>query len=187
MSNNILTNKSVETLVNSLDPEVKNFVEYGNVMNAIDMDENDLEPYCHWRKEFYTRNLIERTKAYELIVLCWDVDQYSPIHNHEGQDCWMYVAKGQMEEVQYKIESEENDNCVLKETNETNYTKGQVAYIHDGIGLHIIKNSGKEPAITIHLYANPINFCNVYDLEKGKITKRKLSYFSEKGELISNS
>ena len=182
MKHDIISIKSIETLVNSLDPEEKNFLEYGNIMKSIDFDESAIKQYCFWSNDFYTRNLVEKTKAYELIVLCWNAGQYSPIHNHQGQDCWMYIAKGDIDEIQYVIQNQNENNVALKETKKGHYCKGQVGYIHDDIGLHIIKNNSKEKAISIHLYSNPIHFCKVYDLDKGKVTEKHLSYYSIKGK-----
>lgn len=182
MNQEIISIKSIETLINSLDPEVKNFLEYGNVMKAVKLNESEINPYCFWSNDFYTRNLVEKTKAYELIVLCWNPGQYSPIHNHQGQDCWMYIAKGKIDETQYVVQNQNQNDVVLKETRKAHYRKGQVGYIHDDIGVHIIKNNSKEKAISIHLYSNPIHFCKIYDPEKGKVSEKHLSYYSIKGK-----
>jgi len=42
----------------------------------------DYKQYQYWNVHKYSRNLVEINKEFELIVLCWDVGQASPIHNH---------------------------------------------------------------------------------------------------------
>ena len=50
----------------------------------------------------YTRNLVHRCEAFELLLLAWDVGQESPIHDHAGQQCWMAVVDGSVEEVHFR-------------------------------------------------------------------------------------
>ena len=35
-------------------------------------------PYLSWDRQHYTRNLIDKTRLYELIAICWEVGQVSP-------------------------------------------------------------------------------------------------------------
>ena len=42
----------------------------------------------------YTRNLISSTTYFDLILLCWNGGQCSPIHAHAGSNCWLSVLKG---------------------------------------------------------------------------------------------
>eukprot|EP01126_Amoeba_proteus_P035568 TRINITY_DN3590_c0_g2_i2.p1 TRINITY_DN3590_c0_g2~~TRINITY_DN3590_c0_g2_i2.p1 ORF type:complete len:118 (-),score=20.17 TRINITY_DN3590_c0_g2_i2:477-830(-) len=44
--------------------------------------DTDWKKYVFWNPIKYSRNLVEITPAYEIIVLCWTEDQESPIHNH---------------------------------------------------------------------------------------------------------
>jgi cysteine dioxygenase len=62
--------------------------------NAVDPE--SLSPYLVWDRRHYTRNLIDRTSLYELLAICWEVGQGSPIHNHDGQNCWMAIPVGQL-------------------------------------------------------------------------------------------
>eukprot|EP01126_Amoeba_proteus_P035564 TRINITY_DN3590_c0_g1_i12.p1 TRINITY_DN3590_c0_g1~~TRINITY_DN3590_c0_g1_i12.p1 ORF type:complete len:103 (+),score=17.32 TRINITY_DN3590_c0_g1_i12:113-421(+) len=42
----------------------------------------DWKKYVFWNPLKYSRNLVEITPTYEIIVLCWTEGQESPIHNH---------------------------------------------------------------------------------------------------------
>ena len=54
---------------------------------------DDWRRYAHFADDHYTRNLVIRTEVFDLMLLCWDRGQQSPIHNHEGQRCWMAVLE----------------------------------------------------------------------------------------------
>ena len=36
----------------------------------------EFTPYLHFSKEYYTRNCIVKTDRYELILICWEKDQF---------------------------------------------------------------------------------------------------------------
>ncbi|MGH9352523.1 MAG: hypothetical protein ACRD2G_10235, partial [Terriglobia bacterium] len=40
-----------------------------------------LSPYLYFCSDHYTRNLIQRTSLYDLLAICWEIGQQSPIHN----------------------------------------------------------------------------------------------------------
>ena len=46
------------------------------------VDPASIEPYLFWEPTHYTRNLIYKCPLFELMAICWDVGQVSPIHNH---------------------------------------------------------------------------------------------------------
>src|SRR3954453_2129124 len=55
-----------------------------------------LGPYLSWDRQHYTRNLIDKTRLYELIAICWELAQVSSVHNHRDQNCWMSVPIGRL-------------------------------------------------------------------------------------------
>ena len=46
-------------------------------LREIRIDDRTIEAYCSWSARRYTRNLIARTDAFELIALCWDAGAFS--------------------------------------------------------------------------------------------------------------
>ena len=62
-----------------------------------------LDPYLNWSRQHYTRNLIDRTKLYELMAICWEVGQASSVHNHRDQNCWMAVPIGRLQVENYHL------------------------------------------------------------------------------------
>jgi cysteine dioxygenase len=146
---------------------------------------NYADKHQDWRrwalfdKDCYTRNLVHRDEQFELLLLCWDADQASPIHNHEGQRCWMAVLEGQVSETLFHLAKDEGLSPVpLTAGNSRICVPGQVAFITDEIALHEIASAGGKPAVSLHLYAQPFATCQVYDRESGRISVRQLSYYS---------
>jgi cysteine dioxygenase len=46
-----------------------------------------LDKYLFFSKGCYTRNLIYRNEVFECMAICWEVGQFSRIHNHRDQNC----------------------------------------------------------------------------------------------------
>src|SRR5262245_47497327 len=150
-----------------------------------------LETYARsaddWRKfalfeaTYYSRNLVRKSEQYELIVLCWNPGQCSPIHDHANQRCWMTVLDGSVCETMFHPVEHDSGADTLREGTTRTFAVGSVAYIVDEIGWHRIGQSGATPAVTLHLYSRPIRECRIYDQERRAITTRQLSYHSVGG------
>ncbi len=135
----------------------------------------DWRAFAHFAANQYTRNLVGRTAHYELLVLCWDAGQSSPIHDHAGENCWMAVLDGRIEEIQYAwpIAGQTGPLCAR---GARTYEAGKVAYIHDDVALHLVRAADARRGVSLHLYARPIATCNVYDAETGRVLPRVLTY-----------
>lgn len=142
----------------------------------------DWRRFCLWRDGEYTRNLVELTDEFELILLCWDAGQESPIHNHEGQNCWMAILEGPMEELHFRHDPDGSPDRRVEPGDLRRFEPGQVAFIRDEIALHQVRTSAGKRAASLHLYAGPITECNCYCSETGKITRRELAYTTVRGE-----
>ncbi len=66
-------------------------------LRAHRVDIDTLAPHLYFCPDHYTRNLIHKTDLFELIAICWDIGQKSPIHNHRDQKCWMAMAYGKVQ------------------------------------------------------------------------------------------
>ena len=61
-----------------------------------------LAPFTYFREDTYARNLIARTDRFELIVIAWLPRHRTPIHDHGGQRCWMWVDTGELTFANYE-------------------------------------------------------------------------------------
>lgn len=117
-----------------------------------------LKDYCgeDWSKhecfccEKYTRTPIYRDEHVEILLLCWEVGQYTPIHDHPENGCLVKVIKGSLLEEEYIVC---DSNYVLKELHRMNV--GDISYQEGNYGIHRIRNDGGIKACTLHIYAPP--------------------------------
>lgn len=159
---------------------------YAKILSYLDLPVTELEPYLHYCKDFYARNLVHRSKDFELIVLCWAENQITPIHDHAGSDCWMLGLLGEIEEVQYSVVKSPQglNKCTLAHEKTTRARKGNVHFINDNINLHSIRNVHTGHSATLHLYSPPIKTCNFWDKTISEMRERHLKNYSEYGKML---
>lgn len=136
----------------------------------------DWRAFAHFEADYYARNLVRQSDLFELIVLCWSAGQRSPIHDHQGQRCWMSVLEGEVSETLFKLGG--GQRPALLPGNARSFAKGSVAFIVDEMGWHRIEPARGRPAVTMHLYSRPIRTCSIYDEQREEIVARKLRYHS---------
>jgi cysteine dioxygenase len=166
----------IEDLIDALDNTPKS--ERKNLIDQLHLNAEDLKDYATWKEGGYTRNCLARSAAYEIILLCWDKKAVTPIHGHGGQDCWVYQVNGEVMEMRFT--ADENNDLELKE--KLRLKEGEISYMTDQMGYHLIKNNSKDKCMTLHVYAAPIDYCEVYCNEKNefKISEMEYDYsFSE--------
>ncbi|XP_062611051.1 cysteine dioxygenase type 1-like [Saccostrea cucullata] len=138
-----------------------------------------------WSDKKYTRTLLDKGNGhYNLMILCWNTGQESPIHNHPKSHCFMKTLKGEVFEELY--ENPDMTSCCrgkMKKIEDRVYTLDDVAHITDADGLHRVGNkSHVDGAVTLHLYSPPFSSCKKYDDDTGKSTEVPMGYdqdFSE--------
>lgn len=145
--------------------------EYARVMKKIRFGHESLAPFSTWDQLGYTRNCLSRTDSYELVLLCWDVNAKTPIHGHGGEDCWVYQVHGSIEEVRYREQAGH-----LVESNRMVLHPGRLTYMHDNMGYHCLRNISDHRAMTLHLYASPIDSCKVYNEKINCFETKELAY-----------
>ena len=138
---------------------------------------SDWQTRARFDPAVYTRNLIRRNEQFELLVLCWSPGQVSPIHDHAGEHCWMAVLAGEIEEQHFHVEC---PGAALRAGRAKVFTAGQVAYIEDEIALHRVRPLGSA-AVSLNLYARPIDVCSVFEEATGAVLSKQLIYHSVGG------
>jgi len=173
--------KSLNGLIKTL--KQANPKDYVKIAKSINIPPSDFLPYCHFRVDGYARNCIIKTEAFELILICWKKDDFTPIHGHDNKQCWVYQVAGEMTEIRY----EQNDSGKLIECNRMKLTPGKLTYMQDSMGYHLLKNPTEENAMSLHLYMKPVESCQVFDKDNNCFEEMELSFYSVEGELIEHS
>lgn len=146
--------------------------EIGDYLKTNSFVVQDLLSYCTWNEEHYTRNCLQRNQEKEIILLCWEPGQKTPIHNHNGQNCWVSQLQGSITENLYQ-----NYNQQYNLTNSISLEEGKCSFINDEMGWHNLENHSNKRSVSLHIYVNPIEECEILNGEK-TITK-KLEYDNE--------
>ncbi len=138
--------------------------------------EDSWRRYAVFGDDSYGRNLIWRSRDFELLLLCWKSGQASAIHDHGAQNCWMAVLDGVLEEQHFSARDGE-----LKRGRVMAYEAGGVAFIRDEIALHQIRAAGGQDGVSLHLYSRPIDDCLSFCPESGDSTPIRVGYTSVRG------
>ena len=141
------------------------------VLKRMDIAPAEFEHYSSWAAADYTRNCIARNDDFEFILICWDAGAKTPLHGHQGQDCWMCHISGVVSEQRFDRTADG-----FKLTNETLLSQGRLTYMHDKMGYHTIENRSGQRAMTLHVYAKPIDHCRVFNSKKDCFETKTLTY-----------
>jgi cysteine dioxygenase len=150
------------------------------------VDAESLVPYLSWDRQHYTRNLIDRTRLYELMAICWEVGQASSIHNHRDQNCWMAVPVGRLRVENFHLVSQELQagRCHLEPLNTIEMNLEQPCAVNPADPVHRVLNPREfcQRAVSLHIYSRPFDTCVVYSPEQGTCGEIKLHFNSEYGK-----
>lgn len=141
------------------------------VLKNLDIPIEEFRKHAVWKKDCYIRVCIARRDEFEFILLCWDKGAKTPIHDHNGQDCWVYQVEGSAVETRFDVEDTEFSN-----PEEINLEEGKLTYMHDRMGFHSIENRSNSKAMTLHIYANPIDECKVFNEEANCFETKEMQY-----------
>lgn len=170
---------SLEQLIEKLDQGYA--TNEAKIIKEMQIPASDFESYCSWDSKGYTRNCVARTPTYEIILLCWNEADETPIHGHGGQRCWVYQVEGQLTEVRY-IKQESGE---LLENSRTEMSPGMLSFMNDSMGYHKLINGTDGRSMTLHVYVAPIDSCEVFDADCAEFKQKEMQYDTMRGKAIS--
>jgi cysteine dioxygenase len=137
------------------------------------VDVGSLAPYLFFSRDHYTRNLIYRTPLFELIAICWEIGQKSPIHNHCEQYCWMAVPYGKVQVLNFKLLHRDDASrfCELAPSTHFLIEPDSPQEVDPAEPIHQVANPSSFGlrAVTLHVYSRPYSTCEVYDLNARRV------------------
>lgn len=149
-----------------------------------------LDQYLHFSKGCYTRNLIFKNDLFECMTICWEIGQFSRVHNHRDQNCWMSAPIGRLKVQNFRVEDrhssgDHSGTCHLVPTDIYEMNSANPVYVNPLEPVHQVLNLAEynQRAVSIHIYSKPFDSCEVYQLEKGTYGDVPLHYTSEYGRL----
>lgn len=167
---NHTTIQSIDELVTSLSEGER--TEYAKIVQSIKFSSEDFETISSWSSECYTRNCIVENEKFELILLCWEKGQMTPIHDHGGEECWVRIIQGEFRETIYQLDKAGELNAVKSSISKT----GDITYMIDFMGCHRLENRSNQRSMSLHLYAKPIRNCQLFDENSKTFVRKEMSY-----------
>lgn len=112
----------------------------------------------------FTRSCAYRDDRFEVALLNWAAGAASPIHDHGDQHCWMVVLDGSLDVDDYaRVDAGDvPGRAQVRATGSRRLGKGLVDLRSGRFDLHRV-SAAEGPAISLHLYAGPLNEYLVYD------------------------
>lgn len=139
-----------------------------------------MTPLFRFAKGRYTRTLLHRTEHFELLLLCWDKAARTPVHGHAGQTCWFTPVLGAFDFDNYEqIDGGKGPGYarLRKIRSSRNVGVGLFDRRDEKEDLHLVRVAdGFDRAVSLHLYAAPIDECLAYDLEHHRATLVRMRY-----------
>ena len=156
----------------------------------------DIERYKHWLPDRHTRNKIFRNEMIEVMIICWPAGAITPLHTHNGQLGWMTMIEGKLRVENYhkvRCNAAEGEqvvgfDCLAGATEiemelvnvELAVPGGPLNTVDKNQTIHRIVNDAawNEPAVSMHVYSQPIDSCVVFDMDNQRCFRRDLTYDS---------
>jgi len=150
---------------------------------------DDWRKFEFWDPHTYTRNLIyqDPQDRFALILLCWNISQMTPIHNHPNSQCFYKLLQGELIERTYK-EPTTSKRKRMEVVSEFKLDKiGGTGYIDDGLGIHMVENAlPSEGSVTLHLYTPAYNEVKCWDERTGRTEIHGATNYSVNGLKLEN-
>ena len=147
------------------------------LVHRLDLSGDLIEARTCFAKDAYARNLVCRTPAFELLVLCWKPGHESTIHDHVGSLNAITVHRGALTSrifVPADGVPAGAGPVVLDHTD--TFLPGQGWTGVDRHGIHQLANIGTEDLVTVHVYAAPLTTLTVYSVDSSEVEVRPLRY-----------
>lgn len=140
------------------------FEGYSAMVNAIDLNQQELDEACYWKDERYTRIRIYDTDCVEGLITCWPAGKEGPIHNYELQQGWIKVLRGELvvEYFRLKPKVEMYAEKVIR--------AGEYVYLNDNIGYHRFANRSDQRSVALHVYSDKITAWHQFDEATGAVS-----------------
>ena len=153
------------------------------LLAAAELADSSLSRYLSYAPDRYVRSLVHRCLEFDVLLLCWEGGQQTPIHNHSGQCGWVRVLRGAMVEERFAPASPEpppwqmETPVRLLATGRTEVAAGPtVATVDRERAIHRLVNPSRERALTLHVYRRPHDSCLTYDANDGLRRRKDLVF-----------
>ncbi|WP_425391130.1 cysteine dioxygenase [Ekhidna sp.] len=163
------TIKTVEQLVRALSSCVDCSNHVLDVMSNVKIPRTEFEKYYSWDDEKYARNVLARNENFEVLLICWEEGQSSPIHDFNAQEAWIHPIQGMLREERFKINV---DDDRLEKVSNVLLGTDEFSYMNQ-VGIHRYSNANKARTVSLNIYSKPVSEWHVYDEASSNSTMKE--------------
>lgn len=117
----------------------------------------DWKEYVKYDPNSYCKELVYKSKLYDIYVISWSKGTGAKIHDHSENGCIFKIISGNgLIEKVYKP-----SNLTLIKTNVLD--QGDCGYICNSIAYHSINNPTETTCVSLHIYSPPGYKCKMAD------------------------
>ncbi|MFT6167720.1 MAG: cysteine dioxygenase [Vicingaceae bacterium] len=164
------TIKTVDKLKEVLEQKVPKD-SYLEIMQSIDIPIREFEKYYSWKKDGYSRNCLIKTNDFELLLICYEKGQETPIHDFDSNQAWIHTLQGSLIEERFRVS--ENGNK-LEQLSSMTISPNDYSFMSK-VGIHRYKNVYEARTVSLNLYCKPIEHWTEYD-NNAKAKEVKVGY-----------
>jgi len=131
----------------------------------------------------YSRRLLhlDPNHRYSVLVMVWDKDQGTSLHDHAGMWCVECVYRGRIKVTSYACTGIKAGLHQFHPELEVFATAGEAGALIPPFDHHVLANADEQPAVTLHVYGGEMLWCDAFVPVEGgyKMVKRELAYTAQ--------
>jgi cysteine dioxygenase len=140
-------------------------------MQSVDIPIREFEKYYSWNKDGYARNCLVKTDDFELLLICFEKGQQTPIHDFDSNQAWIHTLQGSLVEERFRVSE---DGTKLEQLSSMTINSSDYSFMSK-IGIHRYKNVYEARTVSLNLYCKPIERWTEYD-KNAKKKEIKVGY-----------
>jgi cysteine dioxygenase len=146
---------------------------YLSIMQSVEIPIREFEKYYTWKEDRYARNCLFKTDDFELLLICFEKGQETPIHDFDSQKAWINILQGKLCEERFRVAE---DGSKLEKLSSVTLGTNDYSFMSK-VGIHRYKNCYEARTVSLNLYHKPIARWTQYT-EDAKSTTIKIEYDS---------
>jgi cysteine dioxygenase len=145
-----------------------------DLAHRLRLSEELIESRTCFAANTYARNLVCRTSAFELLVLCWRPGHESTIHDHAGSLNAISVHRGELtSRIFVPAAGRPAGTGPVQLLAEERVRSGGWTGV-DRAGIHQLSNRAAADLVTAHVYAPPLTELVIYATDSAETERRPL-------------
>jgi len=130
-------------------------------MRKMSITMDDVKNFAHFSDQGYRRNVVFQSDVVQLLCLCWQSGQRSPIHDHADSICGVKVMQGVATETIF----EHTPSGYIKPITSVDYDAGVL--VSEDSDTHQVSNlqAAGDDLVTLHVYSPPLNRMKLFTID----------------------